>query len=53
MATEQDYERLNYLKKRLLTMEWDKNLNQLNSGMEQKLGELKKEFDELSKKMQG
>jgi len=40
-------ERFDYLKKRLLTLEWDKEHNQLNAGMEYKYEEFKKEFAEL------
>jgi len=40
-------ERFDYLKKRLLTLEWDKTHNQLNAGMEYKYEEFKKELAEL------
>lgn len=40
-------ERLYYLKKRILTLEWDKNHNQLNPGMEYKYEEFKKECAQI------
>jgi hypothetical protein len=44
-------ERTSYLKKRILTLEWDKKHNQLNAGMELKFEEMKKEFAELEEKL--
>ncbi len=41
---------MNFLRKRLLTLEWDKTNNQLNAGIADKLGPLKKEYEELAKK---
>jgi len=43
-------ERMAFLKKRLLTLEWDKAQNQLNSGMEEKMVELRKEYNDLQSK---
>ena len=44
-------DRLDYLKKNILTLEWDKRHNQLNRGMERRFEELKKEYDELRQKL--
>jgi len=40
-------EKLSEINKKLLTMEWDKDHNQLNAGMEVKYTELKTEHDKL------
>ena len=40
-------EKLNEIDKKLLTMEWDKQHNQLNMGVESKYVELKAEHDKL------
>ena len=47
---DQTKERMDFLRKRLLTMEWDKRMNQFNAGMEEKFRDFKKEYEELSKK---
>ena len=44
-------EKVSYLRKRLLTLEWDKENNQLNSGMLKQYEELKKEFNILNEKL--
>ncbi|HIG98442.1 TPA: hypothetical protein HA231_03390 [Candidatus Woesearchaeota archaeon] len=44
-------ERLSEVRKRVMTLEWDKSHSQLNSGMEQKYGQLKAEQEELQKKV--
>ena len=41
-------ERLNEIKKKLLTLEWDKDHNQLNFGMQGKYSELKDEHSKLT-----
>ena len=41
-------ERLNEIKKKLLTLEWDKDHNQLNFGMQGKYSELKEEHSKLT-----
>jgi len=46
-------EKLGDINKKLLTMEWDKKHNQLNSGMESKYTELKEEHDKIVKKING
>jgi hypothetical protein len=38
---------LNQVRKRILTLEWDKKHNQLNAGMEAQFQELKNRFKEL------
>ncbi|MEK6967223.1 MAG: hypothetical protein AABX51_01175 [Nanoarchaeota archaeon] len=48
--TDEILDRMAFLKKRLLTLEWDKTQNQLNSGMEFKLVEFRKEFQDLQSK---
>jgi hypothetical protein len=40
-------EGLDAIRKRLLTLEWDKKHNQLNAGMESSYNELKAKFKEL------
>lgn len=42
-------ERLNYLKKTLLTMEWDRSQNQFNQGLEAKYNSTKEELEKLKK----
>jgi hypothetical protein len=44
-------EKLGDIKKKLLTMEWDKKHNQLNIGMESKYAELKAEHDKILKQI--
>lgn len=41
------------LKKKLMTLEWDKSHNQLNSGMEAKYAQIKTAYEELQKKVSG
>lgn len=47
MSAKELRERLDYLRRNLLTLEWDKKHNQLNRGMESRFEELKKEYTEL------
>ena len=42
-------EKLYDLKKRLMTLEWDKSHNQLNSSMEAKFAEIRTECEKLQK----
>lgn len=51
-AAEELRGRIAYLRKRALTLEWDKRHNQLNAGMESKFEEIKKELAELEPKLQ-
>lgn len=44
-------EKLAELKKRIMTLEWDKSHNQLNSSMEAKYLLIKAEFESLQKKV--
>jgi hypothetical protein len=44
-------QRLSELRKRVMTLEWDKSHNQLNSGMEEKYILIKAEFEALQKKV--
>lgn len=44
-------EKISYIRKRLLTLEWDKDNNQLNTGMLKQYEELKKEFNTLNEKL--
>lgn len=46
-------ERLESISKQLMTMEWDKEHNQLNAGVEEKYAKLKAEHDAIVKKMSG
>ena len=46
-------EKLRELKKRLMTLEWDKSHNQLNSSMELKFSQIKVEYEDLNKKVEG
>ncbi len=46
-------ERLESVDKQLMTMEWDKEHNQLNAGIEEKYAKLKAEHDAIIKKMNG
>lgn len=43
--------RMNFLRKRIMTLEWDKQQNQLNAGMEAKLMEFRKELIEVTGKV--
>lgn len=45
--------RLEAVDKQLMTMEWDKEHNQLNAGVEEKYAQLKAEHDAITKKMNG
>ncbi|MBI2176449.1 hypothetical protein HYU40_03850 [Candidatus Woesearchaeota archaeon] len=44
-------ERLRDMKKRIMTLEWDKSHNQLNSSMELKYSQIKTECETLQKKV--
>ena len=46
-------EQLRAVDKKIMTMEWDKDHNQLNAGMEQKYNELKEEHEKIAKKIDG
>lgn len=46
-------ERLESVDKQLMTMQWDKEHNQLNAGIEGKYAKLKAEHDSIVKKMNG
>ena len=46
-------EKLSDLRKRIMTLEWDKSHNQLNSSMEAKYGQIKTECEALQKKVDG
>ena len=46
-------ELLRDMKKRLMTLEWDKSHNQLNSSMEMKYSQIKVECEALQKKVDG
>lgn len=43
--------KISYLRKRILTLEWDKENNQLNTGMMKQYDELKKEYNRLNEKL--
>ncbi len=45
--------RLEAVDKQLMTMEWDKEHNQLNAGIEEKYAQLKAEHDAIVKKING
>lgn len=45
--------RLEAVDKQIMTMEWDKEHNQLNAGIEEKYAQLKAEHDAIVKKMNG
>ena len=51
MTEKETEEKVSYLRKRILTLEWDKENNQLNAGMQKQHEELKKEFSRLSDKL--
>lgn len=51
MSEKQLEEQLSYLKKRLLTLEWDKSQNQLNIGMESILEKTRKELGETRQRI--
>ena len=46
-------EKLRDMKKKLMTFEWDKSHNQLNSSMELKYSQIKVEFETLQKRVDG
>ena len=46
-------ERLNELNRKIRTLEWDKDHNQLNFGMEGKYSELKEERIKLTERING
>ncbi|MBI2143410.1 hypothetical protein HYU20_03665 [Candidatus Woesearchaeota archaeon] len=46
-------EKLRDMRKRLMTFEWDKSHNQLNSSMEMKYSQIKTECEALQKKVDG
>ncbi len=45
-------EKLREMNKRLMTLEWDKSHNQLNSSMELKYSQIKVDFEALRKKVE-
>ena len=45
-------EKLNSVNRKLLTLQWDKDHNQLNSGMESKYNELKTQEEKLQKQIE-
>ena len=46
-------DKLSELRKRIMTLEWDKSHNQLNSSMEVKYAQIKTEYETLQKKVDG
>ena len=46
-------EKLHDLRKRLMTLDWDKTHNQLNSSMEAKYAEIREECEKLQKVVDG
>ena len=44
-------EKYDDVRRKVLTLEWDKRHNQINSGMEVRYEELKKDFDVLKEKV--
>ncbi len=46
-------ERISHIRKRILTLEWDKENNQINAGMLKQYEDLKKEFSSLNEKLRG
>lgn len=46
-------EKLRDMKKRLMTFEWDKSHNQLNSSMEMRYSQIKTECETLQKRVDG
>ncbi len=46
-------DRLSDLRQRVMTLEWDKSHSQLNSSMEAKYLQMKAEYEELQKKVDG
>ena len=46
-------EKLYELRKRIMTLEWDKSHNQLNSSMEMKYAQAKTELEALQKQVDG
>lgn len=51
MSDKELEEQLGYLKKRLLTLQWDKSQNQLNAGMEPILERIRKELEETQQRI--
>ena len=51
MPLEEMKEKLSDLRKRIMTLEWDKGHNQLNSSMEAKYAQIKTECEALQKKI--
>lgn len=51
MPLEEMKEKLSDLRKRIMTLEWDKSHNQLNSSMEAKYAQIKTECEALQKKV--
>ena len=51
MPLEEMKEKLSDLRKRIMTLEWDKSHNQLNSSMEAKYAQIKTECEALQKKI--
>ncbi|MBI2549884.1 hypothetical protein HYV83_01750 [Candidatus Woesearchaeota archaeon] len=53
MPLEELKEKLSDLRKRIMTLEWDKSHNQLNSSMEAKYVQIKTDCEALQKKVDG
>src|SRR3989338_7027284 len=51
MPFEEMKDKLSELRKRIMTLEWDKSHNQLNSSMEAKYAQIKTECEALQKKV--
>ncbi len=51
MPLEEMKEKLSDLRKKVMTLEWDKSHNQLNSSMEAKYAQIKTECEALQKKV--
>jgi len=47
MEKEEIQKRMHFLKKQILTMEWDEQRNQLNSGRKSYLEKVREEYKEL------
>lgn len=51
MSAKQVAERMSEMRKILLTLEWDKNHNQIHVGMEEKYNKLKEEYASLENQL--
>jgi len=49
MEKEELNEKISELKKKIMTLEWDRQRNQINFGKTQQLNEFKKELEKLEK----